>query len=322
MAGTLRRRLYLLATLGVGLVIVGLVGCDLLPGMGGQLLPPDQVSATQDAFTDRVRVTWAPVAEAGGYEVWRASSPGGEYQFLGRTGHLSYDDFGVTPGVTYWYKVRCCNRVSCSEFSAPVAGRAAQEIFSPPPVPTGVEASQGTFPASIRITWPQIPGALHYGLYRDEVATGSFTLLATVEGTAYEDTQVTPGKTYWYRLQACNELGCSDLSQPVSGYAGYAGIQPPQGLTASDAEYPDKVVISWEPVAGATSYLVYKSAAEDGDYQLLAETTSTTYEDRQVTPGTEYWYRVRACSEAGCSALSEPDSGFAEGEEGPPPPPG
>ena len=323
MSGTweAKRRMYLVVSVGAGLLLLGLMGCDLLPWGGEPLSAPDEVSATQDAFTDRVRVTWAPVPEAGGYEVWRASRSAGEYQFIGRTGHLSYDDFGVTPGVTYWYKVRACNRVSCSEFSPPAAGRAAQVISSPPPVPSGVEASQGTFPGSIRITWPQIPGALHYGLYRDELATGPYTLIATVEGTEYEDRDITPGKTYWYRLQACNELGCSELSQPVSGYAGFAGLHPPQGLTATDGEHPDKVVITWEAVDEATSYLLYRAPAEEGTYQLLVETGDTSYEDFAVVPGTEYWYRVRACNEQGCSSLSEPDSGSAAGDGGPPPPP-
>ncbi|HEC63330.1 MAG TPA: fibronectin type III domain-containing protein, partial [Candidatus Acetothermia bacterium] len=101
----------------------------------------------------------------------------------------------------------------------------------------------------------------------------------------------------------------------------FAGLPPPQGLTATDEEHPDKVVVTWEEVAEASSYLLYRAPAEEGTYQLLAETEDTSYEDLAVVPGTEYWYRVRACNEQGCSALSEPDSGSAGGGAGPPPPP-
>jgi len=299
-----------------------LVGCDLLPLDGAKPPTPTQVSATSDSFTDRVRITWEPVPEAGGYEVWRSSSQSGEYQFLARTGHLSYDDLSVTPGLVYWYKVRSCNRVGYSEFSQPVSGRAKVIIAEPPPVPTDLTASQGVYPDRVEVTWTAVPGASQYGLYRDTVATGSYTLIATVEGTSYMDMDVSPGETYWYKLRACNDFGCSDLSQAASGYAGLqAALPTPTNLSASDGEYADRIEVSWDPVDGAANYLLYRSTAQEGPYELLVDVTEPTYQDREVATGVEYWYRVRACNDQGCSALSEPDVGSVSGEEEMPPPP-
>jgi hypothetical protein len=43
--------------------------------------------------------------------------------------------------------------------------------------------------------------------------------------------------------------------------------------------------VSWSPVSGATSYNVYKLVG--GSFVLLANTGSTTYDDKGATPGTQ-----------------------------------
>ncbi len=73
--------------------------------------------------------------------------------------------------------------------------------------------------------------------------------------------------------------------------------------------------ISWQPVEGADSYQVYRAAAEDGEYQPIGSTGSTSFldqasESHPLAMGTVYWYRVRACNDWGCSPLSQSrDSG-------------
>jgi len=294
-----------------------LTGCGLLGGLRPQ--PPSQVSATVDSFTDRIRVTWSAVPEAGAYEVWRGESENGEYELLARTGYNSYDDLSVTPGRTYWYRVKACNRFGCSDFSPAASGR-ARRPERPPSPPTGLQASQGTYADHIHLEWNAVSGAVHYEVYRAAVATASYVLLDTVEDTSYDDYRVSAGKTYWYKVRACSNDACSLLSEAVSGYAGVVGLQAPQGVTASDGDYPDKVIVSWQAVEGATNYLVYRASSQDGPYSPIADVEETSYEDTNVVPGTTYWYKVRACNADACSPLSSADSGRA-GEEGPPPPP-
>lgn len=297
-------------------IISALTGCEFLSGFVPPV--PSDVTATIDEFPDRVRVFWAPVPQAGGYEIWRSESEVGDYTFLARTGYASYDDVSVVPARDYWYKVKSCNRFGCSNFSEPVRGRAKAENI--PSSPSGLRASQGTYADHITVEWDAVSGAVYYEIYRSQTSSSRYVLLGTVEKTRYDDYGVVPGRTYWYRVRTCSEEACSALSQPVSGYAGIVGLPAPINVTATDGEYPDKIVVNWDPVEGATNYIVYRAASEDGDYLPIADVENTRYEDANVVAGTTYWYRVRACSPEACSALSAADEGSA-GEKGPPRPP-
>jgi len=305
-----------------GLAVVALAflgGCQYLLG-GLAPAPPAEFTVTDGTFPDRVRLTWSPVAQAGSYEVWRGPSATGEFTLLAKTAYTAYDDTSVVPGTTYWYKVRACNRAGCGEFTP--AKRGSARLPGVPAAPTGLSASQGEFTDRVRLTWPAVPEATAYEIYRALAEAGPYALLASVNAPPYDDTQVEPGKVYWYKVRACSSAGCSALSAPVSGHAALAALPAPRNVQASDGTEPGKIVVTWQAVSGATHYLVYRALSEDGDYGHIATVSTTSYEDTNVQAGTTYWYRVRACNAQGCSGLSDPDSGTpGAGEEEPPPPP-
>lgn len=301
----------LLMVLSVGV----LTGCGYFQGLVPP--PPLRVDATVDEFADHIRVTWSDVRGAGAYELWRASSAEGEYSFLIRTGRLSHDDFSVIPGQDYWYKVRACGRFGCGEFSPPVLGR-AKERERVPSAPADLQATQGTYGDHISVTWSEVEGVAYYEVYRARGEPAGFVLLSAVEATQYDDYDIEPGVTYWYKVRACNGGACSVLSDPVSGYAGPMGLPAPEGISATDGDYFDKIVVTWEAVEGASGYVVYRAENEDGSFEPRAEVEETTYEDTEVLPGVSYWYRVRACNADACGPLSQADEGKAGGPPLPP----
>jgi len=320
MAFSEQRRKWPLAIVLIGL-LGAIAGCSFL-GQGFLPAVPTNLTATQGTFVDRVRLAWEPVPDVSGYEIWRSSTADGTYARVGLTALPGYDDMAVNPGSTYWYKVRACNRAGCSAFTDPVSGwPRATEIPSPP---TGLTASQGTYTNMVLLTWQTSAGAENYEVYRAPSQTASFTLLDTVTATSYEDRDVEQDTVYWYQVRACGSAGCSLPTSPVSGYTSAGSIIPaPKQVSASDGTEADKVVVSWGAVDAATSYLVYRADSEDGAYVLKAEVETTTWTDTTVELDTTYWYRVRACTAAGCGPLSAPDSGYAstEGNLPPPPPP-
>jgi len=83
------------------------------------LSPPAGFSASDGAYSDRVRATWSSVSGATHYRVYRAASAGGAKTALGswQTG-LSYDDTSATPGVTYHYSAAAAVDNSGSRASA------------------------------------------------------------------------------------------------------------------------------------------------------------------------------------------------------------
>ncbi|MDG4553906.1 MAG: fibronectin type III domain-containing protein [Candidatus Competibacter sp.] len=85
--------------------------------------------------------------------------------------------------------------------------------------------------------------------------------------------------------------------------------EAPLGVLASDGTYPDRIRISWNPVAGATSYDVHR------DGLRIGSPTGTSFDDTDVTPDLIYTYTVRACNSVGCGAFGQPDDGFAKHED-------
>jgi fibronectin type 3 domain-containing protein len=300
------RGLKRMVGLGMAALSVILAGCGLLLE---RLVPetPAEFTVSDGEFLEAIRISWASSLAAGGYEVWRASAEEGPYTRIAVVAEPPYLDEEVDPGVTYWYKVRACNRAGCSPFTPARMGRAG---FIPAP-PTGLTASQGTFADHIRLSWEPVQGATSYTIERAQTQDGPFTSLGQTSQTFYEDRDVVAGVVYWYRVRACSRLGCSEPTPPVSGYVGSQGPPPPQNLSATDGTEPLLVLVTWDPSPGATFYKVYRAERADGEYEELEEVEETWYEDLLVEPGVVYWYKVRACSSLGCSGFSNADSGFA-----------
>ena len=108
---------------------------------------------------------------------------------------------------------------------------------------------------------------------------------------------------------------------PSVGVNVYSAPVPsaPTGVTASDGTYTNKVVVSWNSSSGATSYRVYRctstSTASCGS--SLSSPTGTSYSDTGGTPGTTYYYRVKACNSSGCSGYSSYNTGYRATEDMP-----
>ncbi|MBR2131981.1 MAG: hypothetical protein IJ955_05465, partial [Oscillospiraceae bacterium] len=69
----------------------------------------------------------------------------------------------------------------------------------------------------------------------------------------------------------------------------------------------DQPVITWEKVAGADKYEVYRATSKSGTYSKLYTTTGTKFTNTSVTAGTTYYYKVKAI----CSANSGGNSAFS-----------
>ena len=96
----------------------------------------------------------------------------------------------------------------------------------------------------------------------------------------------------------------------------------PTGVSASDGTYTDKVRVTWNSVSGATAYEVWRSNDSDSSSaSKLGDSTISPFGDSSVTPGTTYYYWVKARNDCGTSDFSLSDSGYAHTTTPPPPPP-
>ena len=262
------------------------------------LNPPANVQATDGTYTNKVRITWNSVSGATRYYVYRSTSSSGTYSSLGYVTGLYKDDTSVTPGTTYYYKVKAYNNGRYSAYSAYNSGWRGL-------IPPTVSATDGTYTNKVRITWNSVSGATRYYVYRSTSSSGTYSSLGYVTGLYKDDTSVTPGTTYYYKVKAYNNGRYSAYSAYNSGWR---GLIPPT-VSATDGTYTNKVRITWNSVSGATRYYVYRSTSSSGTYSSLGYVTGL-YKNDYPDAATKYYYKVKAYNNGRYSAYSDYDRGF------------
>jgi fibronectin type 3 domain-containing protein len=262
---------------------------------------PTNLQASDGTYTDRVHLTWNALSGSTSYNVYRAVSSGDAKTLLGSPVSTTYADTTATPGVTYYYWVKACKAANCSGFSTANTG------WRNLPTPVNLQASDGTYPFKVLLTWNALSGSTSYNVYRATSWTGTKSLVGSPTTATFADTTAIPGVTYTYWVKACKTVNCSNFSLSNTGWR---NLSAPANLRASDGTYTDRVQLNWYTSLGATSYKVLRATSSTGTKVLLGSPTVNSYADSAVTPGVTYYYWVRACKDTRCSDFSLENSGW------------
>lgn len=68
-------------------------------------------------------------------------------------------------------------------------------------------------------------------------------------------------------------------------------------VSISNVASTGKIKLTWDKIAGAQKYKVYRATSENGTYKLIKTTTGTSYTDKDTTAGKTYYYKVKAIAE-------------------------
>ena len=259
--------------------------------------PPTGLTATA-ASGQSVNLAWTSGGGETGFKVERGASAGGPFSQIGTSGATTYTDSGLTPGTTYYYRVRATNATGDSAYTN-VAG-----VTLPPNAPTNLTAT-ATPAHNTNLAWTPGGGQTGFTLERALAAGGPFSQIATpgASATSYTDSGLTAGTTYYYRIKATGVGGDSAYSNIVSV------TQPPNaptGLTAS-AVSSRRIGLSWTSQGGGlTGFTIERSLAAGGPFSQvgLVNASTTTYTDAGLSANTLYYYRVVATNAGGNSDYS------------------
>ncbi|WP_424955059.1 fibronectin type III domain-containing protein [Effusibacillus lacus] len=159
---------------------------------------------------------------------------------------------------------------------------------------------------AITIGWEPVQGAEGYVVLRATSPAGPFAVLSELVTTnSYKDTAVQAGTTYYYQISVIANGSiqpAKDALEAVPGMLGGGKLQPPTGVTVVST--PVGITVSWQPAAGATQYLVYRSY-DGSSFELITVVSGTGYQD-VTAQGSNVWYKVSAKNEAEQSAMSAP----------------
>jgi hypothetical protein len=118
------------------------------------------------------------------------------------------------------------------------------EVLAPKPlVPVGLWAAAGN--GQVTLMWPACAGGVSYNVYRAAASGGPYALISTagtVTETAYIDSTVANGTTYYYVLSATNPYGESGKSSEACVTTAVA-VSPP--VSVSIGTSGSNIVLSW-----------------------------------------------------------------------------
>jgi fibronectin type 3 domain-containing protein len=285
------------------------------------LPPPAAPAASAGVFSDKIRLNWAGVTNAGLYEIWRATSNSFPNALrITSAASTSYDDVSALPGVRYFYWITARNAACPGMPSVAAVG------YRPLPAPKEVAASDGAYPDRVQVTWKAVPYAMLYEVWRGATnsAVGARRVGVSAE-PAFADRSAAPGTRYYYFVRAAGSAGPGPFSDSNQGHrmprlptrAIGGGVGPvmaaPTTLNATDGAHTDKVRLTWKAASGATGYEVWRGLTDQLNRAVrLGQTADLAFDDRTAVPGTEYTYWVRGFNGSGAGGYSAGTTGHRQ----------
>jgi uncharacterized protein (DUF1800 family)/fibronectin type 3 domain-containing protein len=269
--------------------------------------PPPAVPSGLAAAAGNAQVSlqWNSVSGATGYRMFRSVSSSLQGDQVWSGSGTSFLNTGLTNGTMYFYRVAATNANGSSVASAPVnAMPVAPPALPPPAVPTGLAATPGN--AQVSLLWNAVSGATGYRLFRSTAqGTPGVAVVTNMPATAFVNTGLTNGTTYFYSVAALNANGGSAPSAQVSAKPTAPPVPPaPTGLAAAAGNA--EVTLTWAASTGAVSYNVYRGTVSGalGDVPIMTGITALTFKNTGLVNNTTYYFRVAAVNANGVSPMS------------------
>ena len=256
------------------------------------VVKPDYLISTGKPY-----IKWTAVSGASQYEVYRSGSKDGTYTLLGTTTAANYTDSKANAGYTYYYKVKAISSVKNTANSALSAAVAVTCRCARPVVKPDYLISTG----KPYIKWTAVSGASKYYVYRSGSKDGTYTLLGTTTATNYTDNKANAGYTYYYKVKAVSKVssGANSYYSVVIGATCHCA-RPSVKITTSNGSPR----LTWNAVAGANKYEVYRATSKNGSYTKMFTTSNLSYTNTSAKAGTTYYYKVKAVSKVKSTANS------------------
>jgi fibronectin type 3 domain-containing protein len=187
---------------------------------------------------------------------------------------------------------------------------ALSEVIVAPDVE--VEAASST---SVIVRWSAVATGAVYTVSRSTSGAGSYTQIgASLAETSYTDTGLQPGTTYYYIVTAQSADGARTSGASTPAHATTKPAAPSQVVVTALSS--SGITISWSPVVGATSFVIYRAASGSGQYAQIGTSTIDSYADTGLEADATYYYKVAASNASGAGEQS--DAASATTKKAPP----
>ena len=283
--------------------------------------PPRDLTATA-VSSSAIELSWSPPGSGGssaiiGYRIERSSTrTGGWGEIEANTGNTrtAYQDTGLSPNTTYYYRVSAINSFATGDPSNVDDATTERDVPDAP----GRLTAQARGISVIELAWraPSSSGTSRvtgYQIQWSRRATGGWDDLEDDTGntrTTYQDTGLAPNTTRYYRVRAISGAGPSAWSNVDHATTDDLTVPgAPRSLTVSPngLKGSTELRLSWAaPVDSGgspiTGYRIERAVVRGGAWIIHVASTgsaTTTYLDTGLAPNTTRFYRVRALNAQG-----------------------
>jgi|GEM_PF-898205 len=152
----------------------------------------------------------------------------------------------------------------------------------------------------IALSWTASANAIGYSVKRSQTSGGPYATIQTgVTGTSFTDASPVPEVNNFYVITALTGTQESGNSNEV-----FASVPPATPAQPSVVNKTSEVDLSWGSASGAVTYNVKRGSVSGGPYTTIANISTPSYADLNVTTGTPYYYVVSSVGHTKESANS------------------
>ena len=267
------------------------------------LISPGGLTA-QALSSSQVLLNWSDnSATETGFKIERSPVTDTNFTEIGTVpaNATSFTDSGLSEATKYWYRVRAYNADTTSDYSAE---KSVTTLYNIPVAPSGLTITS-LLPNAVSLSWTDNSNNETGFKIQRKGATGGYADLTTkgANVTTYNNTGLTDGTLYYYRVCATNTAGDSAYSNEVNGIT---PLVIPTGLTAT-AISSSQINLTWTDNSSSESgYKIEHSPVDNLHYTEVATVgpNVTAYSDTGLNEGTKYYYRVRASNAITISGYS------------------
>ncbi|MBL8232118.1 MAG: NPCBM/NEW2 domain-containing protein, partial [Bryobacterales bacterium] len=236
-------------------------------------IPAAPTELDADAGNASVKLSWKASPGAASYQVFRGTTSTVEnIPIASNVTGTTYTNNGLTNGTKYYYRLKAVNNFGASGYSSMVSATPVLVIPPPTAAPSNLTATPGN--TAITLSWGAVQGATGYRVFRGTTSNGqSSTPVATVNGTTFNNTGLTNGTAYFYKVAAINAGGQGPMSAQASATP-TTGLAAPTGLTATPGDR--QITLTWNGVTGATGYRVFRGTTSNGQSATAITTANGT----------------------------------------------
>jgi uncharacterized delta-60 repeat protein len=263
---------------------------------GDTLQPPYPV--TTSTSSSSVTLNWSDNSLVkDGYRIYRkaeacsASTLSFSLLATPAANQVTYTDSTVTPANSYCYRVTAY----AGETETKYVQASTQPLTPAPLTLTAVSANQ------INLAWTNVAGETSYTIERKVSTAGSWAILTTkaADVTTHNDTGLTAGTVYYYRIKASNTIGDSQYSEQ--------SLPAAPVLSAPVVASSSQINLAWTDLETETVYILERKTGAGGSWGQVGSNlaqNSIVYNDTGLYSGTLFYYRLKGRNASGDSAYS------------------